>query len=336
MKILIIQTAFIGDVVLATPLIEKLAHHYPDATIDMLVRRGNESLLLHHPLLREIIIHDKKKKYSSLWKIIRFIRGQRYDHVINVQRFFTTGLITVLSGAGNTIGFDKNPLSPMFDHAVRHIIATPGDISDPPIVPENETTHFHEVQRNLQLIDTLVPQGFVRPKLYPSATDFEKTAHLQNYVCIAPASVWFTKQFPEHKWMELIQHLPQDITVCLIGAKGDIELCERIRSNFSDRNIIILAGQLSMLESAALMAKAKMNYVNDSAPLHFASAVNAPVTAFFCSTLPSFGFGPLSDLSRIAEIEHPLYCRPCGLHGRKECPEGHFKCSEIPVEKYVV
>jgi heptosyltransferase-2 len=75
------------------------------------------------------------------------------------------------------------------------------------------------------------------------------------------------------------------------------------------------------------MKDALMNYVNDSAPMHFASAVNAPVTAVYCSTIPSFGFGPLSDKKFIVEIKAPLDCRPCGLHGYRACPRGHFNCA---------
>jgi heptosyltransferase-2 len=88
----------------------------------------------------------------------------------------------------------------------------------------------------------------------------------------------------------------------------------------------VIAGQLSLLQSAALMSRAKRNFVNDSGPLHLCSAMNAPVTAVFCSTLPSFGFGPLSVDSSIVETKEKLSCRPCGLHGKKVCPEGHFKC----------
>jgi heptosyltransferase-2 len=99
----------------------------------------------------------------------------------------------------------------------------------------------------------------------------------------------------------------------------------------------ILAGKLSFLQSTALMKDATMNYVNDSAPLHFASAINAPVTAFFCSTIPAFGFTPLSTNSIIIETEEKLTCRPCGLHGKKECPLQHFKCGyEIDVDKAIV
>jgi heptosyltransferase-2 len=75
------------------------------------------------------------------------------------------------------------------------------------------------------------------------------------------------------------------------------------------------------------MERAIMNYVNDSAPMHFASAVNAPVTAIYCSTLPAFGYGPLSDQSHIVEIQEALQCRPCGIHGKKSCPQTHFNCA---------
>lgn len=70
-----------------------------------------------------------------------------------------------------------------------------------------------------------------------------------------------------------------------------------------------------------------MNYVNDSAPLHIASAMNAPVTAIFCSTVPAFGFGPLRENGRVVETLEKLDCRPCGLHGHQACPKGHFKCA---------
>ena len=75
------------------------------------------------------------------------------------------------------------------------------------------------------------------------------------------------------------------------------------------------------------MKTAAMNYTNDSAPLHFASAMDATVTAIFCSTVPAFGFYPLSSKSFIVETNEKLTCRPCSLHGLKACPLGHFKCA---------
>jgi heptosyltransferase-2 len=95
-----------------------------------------------------------------------------------------------------------------------------------------------------------------------------------------------------------------------------------------------LCGKLNLLQSAALMQNAEMNFVNDSAPLHIASAMNAPVTAIYCSTVPEFGFGPLSDHFKILQVEK-LSCKPCGLHGYKSCPKGHFKCGEIDLSSVV-
>ena len=70
-----------------------------------------------------------------------------------------------------------------------------------------------------------------------------------------------------------------------------------------------------------------MNYVNDSAPMHLCSAMNAPCSAVFCSTVPKFGFGPLSEKSFIIQTTEELECRPCGIHGFKECPIKTFECA---------
>lgn len=324
MKFLIIQTAFIGDVVLTTGIIEKLHTFFPGAEIDFLVRKGNEGLLKDHPLLTNVLVWDKKEgKIKNLFKLLRVIRARKYDTVINVQRFAATGILTAFSGAKEKIGFDKNPLSFLFTRKVKHVIST----SEHP---------KHEVERNNELVAHITDGIAFKPRLYPSKADVAAVQQYQQqpYIVVAPASVWFTKQYPAAKWIAFIQQLPAGLPVYLIGAPPDKALCDGIINATAGKTVVNLCGQLSFLASAALMQGAVMNYVNDSAPMHFASAVNAPVTAVYCSTLPSFGFGPLSDKSFIVEIATPLYCRPCGLHGRKTCPEGHFKCAmEIKEEQ---
>ena len=316
-KFLVIQTAFIGDVVLATGLIEKLHTRFPDAQIDFLVRKGNESLLLGHPYLREVLIWDKKKhKLRNLWKMLVKIRQEQYDTIINVQRFTATGLLTVFSGAREKIGFDKNPLSHLFTRCIPHIVG-------------EGSASTHEIERNNALILHLTGPEPARPRLYPSRQDYKQVQEFKRspYITIGPASVWFTKQYPRDKWIPFIDKIPSHFNIYLLGAPSDKELCKTIQGETIHREVTDLSGRLSFLQSAALMKDAVMNYVNDSAPMHFASAMNAPVTAIYCSTLPSFGFGPLSDRRFIVEVQEPLPCRPCGLHGRKACPLGHFKCA---------
>jgi heptosyltransferase-2 len=313
-KFLVIQTAFIGDVVLATGLIEKLHQHFPGAHIDFMVRKGNESLLNNHPFLHEVLVWDKKKnKQRNLFRMLGKIRAARYDKVINVQRFAATGILTAFSRGKETIGFDKNPLSFLFSRKIKHLI----------------TKGQHEIDRNHELIRSFTDNTPAKPKLYPAETDYAFTKDLKTkpYICIAPASVWFTKQFPKEKWVSFINKLPADLQVYLIGAPSDQGMCAQIIGSTVHKQVISLAGKLSFLQSAALMKDALMNYVNDSAPLHFASAVNAATTAVYCSTVPSFGFGPLADERFIVEKPETLYCRPCGLHGYKACPEGHFRCA---------
>ena len=316
-RFLIIQTAFIGDVVLATALVEKLAKYFPEAEIDFLVRKGNESLLQHNPHLHEVLVWNKKeKKRRNLFSMLNTIRSRRYDKVINLQRFFATGLLTAFSGAKENIGFDKNPLSFLFTTKIKHIISK-----------ANITRH--EVERNNDLVSSFTDDAFTKPKLYPSDKDRDaiQAFTTEPYVTMTPGSVWFTKQYPVAKWIELIAKFPQGLNIYLLGGKENTADCNHIKELAGNLKVKVLAGQLSFLQSAALMKTAVMNYVNDSAPLHFASAVNAPVTAVFCSTVPAFGFTPLSDISYIIETTEKLSCRPCGLHGYNACPVKHFKCA---------
>jgi ADP-heptose:LPS heptosyltransferase len=316
-KILIIQTAFIGDVVLATALVEKLHAFSQEFEIDFLLRKGNELLLAGHPHIHEILVWDKRKnKQKNLFSVLKKIRSNQYDKVVNVQRFFATGFLTVFSGARETIGFDKNPLSFLFSKKISHQVG--GE------------TGLHEIQRNDRLIQDFTNTTEYKPRLYPSSLDYQITDPLctGKFITISPASVWFTKQFPSSQWISFIQKIPVGSIIYLLGGPGDESLCEEVRAHTARSDVKVLAGRLSFLQSAALMSRAAMNYVNDSAPMHFASAMNAPVTAVYCSTIPAFGFGPLSDIRHIVEVEEKLYCRPCGLHGYKACPQGHFRCAK--------
>ncbi len=313
--ILIIQTASLGDVILSTSLAETLHSQYPGASIDYLIKKGYESLFHGHPFIRNVFTWNKKEgKYRNLLKIAFKIRSIRYDAVVNVQRFASSGFVSALSGAGFRAGFEKNPLSFTYTHKVKHII----------------NGSSHEIHRNHNLIMPLVNIPANKPRLYPSASDEKHTLQYRQgrYITISPASLYFTKQLPAEKWIELIDNIPSGIKVFLLGSGQDVDLCQSIIGNSKNTDLESLAGKLSFLQSSQVMQDALMNYVNDSAPQHMASAVNAPVTAVFCSTVPSFGFGPLSDKSAIVETTVPLACKPCGLHGYNRCPETHFKCAK--------
>jgi heptosyltransferase-2 len=329
-KILIVQTAFIGDVILATSMVEYLAKEFPKAKIDFFLRHGNQSIMETSPHINKVWIWDKSKsKFFGLLKLIIGVRKEKYDYVFNIQRFFNSGLLTAFSGAKKTIGFHSNPLSSFFSKKIVHKI------------PHQENgTFLHEVQRNCQLVTGLFPELKIpdpkdlKTKLYFDDKDQEVIKNLslpQKYFVIAPSSVWYTKQWHASKWEELIKELTVHGTIYLIGAPSDNEYVSNLIFN---NNVINLCGKLSLRQSALLMKTASRVFVNDSAPLHLASSVNANTTSIFCSTVPDFGYFPLADNSELIQVEPRLECMPCGLHGHKDCPKSHYKCAmDVDVSK---
>ena len=317
-RALVIQTAFLGDVVLATALAERLLDGGYE--VDFLLRAGNGSLLHDHPRLRRVLVWEKRRgKYRDWWRLLREIRSAGYDTVVNPHGYAATGLWTALSGARHRLGFRQNPLSAAYTHRA-HLDKGDGT---------------HEVDRNDRLLDPLYAAGELerrggpRPRLYPSAGELAAAEATPGpFVTIAPASVWYTKRYPPERWIALINRLPAGTHVHLLGGPGDLALCNEIAAA-ADRGCVVRAGELSLLGSAALMARARMNYVNDSSPVHLASAMDAPVRAFFLSTTPALGYGPLSKDAVVRETDRGLSCRPCGKTGKRACPLGHFACSDI-------
>ena len=229
--------------------------------------------------------------------------------------FTATGLLTAMSGARHRIGFSRNPLAIFFTRRIPHRVEA----------------GVHEIDRNLALVAHMTGPGRPMPRLYPSQEDFEKVRPYQQrpYLTIAPASIWYTKQYPLEKWAAFIKALAPHERIFLVGSPQDAGMCRKIAAASRNRQLVNLAGKLTLLESAALMRDARMNYVNDSAPLHLASAMNAPTAAIFCSTVPAFGFGPLSDRSHLIQCSVSLDCRPCGIHGKKQCPLKTFDCAHM-------
>lgn len=316
--ILVIQTAFIGDTILASHFARALKDQYPDSKIHFFLRKGNESVIQGLPTIEKTWIWDKQGgKVKNLIKLILELRKIKFDMVFNLHRHFNSGLVTVLMKSPLKAGFKQNPLSFFYTRKINHQIPDPRG--------------WHEVQRNLELIPGYQIEGnskFYKPELPIQQKNIDKVAQYTHgtYFVVAPASVWFTKAWSEHKYRELTGELVKLGKVYFIGAPSDKELCDRIRKDFP--NTENLCGGLNLLDSAALMKHAHRVFVNDSAPLHLASCVNAKTTAIFCSTVPEFGYTPLADDSVVVDVGNELSCRPCGLHGYKACPLGHFKCAE--------
>lgn len=310
-KVLIIQTAFLGDAILISSLLEKIRIESPESSIHLLVRKGNESIFQAYPHanLAKVWTYDKKQKWAS-WRALRAqFQKEHFDQVFVAQRFFGMGLLSVCIGAKKVIGFDKNPLSWLFTEKVRH----------------EWGTGKHETERNTDLLTSWLGPKVYKPFLNPKENSLPVGLAAKQYICISPGSVWETKRLPVRVWIDFIQLLPENQAVVLMGAPNEVDLSNEIAQACPNHRIFNEAGKHGLVDAIRIYQQSLMSFVNDSGPMHICSSVNTPTVAVFCSTIPSFGFGPLADWNRIIEVKD-LTCRPCGDHGKKSCPLQHYAC----------
>lgn len=308
-RLLVIQTAFIGDVILALPVLQSLRTWYPAAELVFLVRRGNEGLLANHPAVDRILTWDKdRNKQRNLLRLAGELHRTAFDGVINLHRYFSTGLLVLASWAPVRAGFSAHPMAPLiYTHARPHRLSAPG-----------ETPIWHEVDRNRSLLGDGPPPATRRPRLFPSDADEARVDALPEpspRIVLAPASVWPAKQWPPNRWQELIAACRKMGPLALAGGPEDRALCAELAEN--QAGVHNYAGELHLLQTAALMARAAVVVTNDSAPQHLASAVNAPTVSLFTATHPRFGFGPLAERSRVVEPPPAADERPPQLHAFK-------------------
>lgn len=326
-KILVIQTAFIGDAVLTLPMIQSLSNRFINCSIDVLTIPSTVELFSASPFVNEVIIIDKKNKHKSLWsvlKIAKIISTYNYTRIYSPHRSFRTSLIVMLSNVKETYGFSNS--------SVKHIYKT--------IV---EYRHdFHEVRRNLELagLQTDETNWKILPVVRSSqdvirkVNDTISNKNLRDFIIIAPGSVWATKRYPEVYFKYLIDYFIQiNKTVVLLGSKDDFEICNLLSADRAE--IINLAGALNLIESIQLLKCAKLLICNDSAPTHLAMCADIPVITIYCSTVPQFGFYPYNGKSQYIGVDD-LNCKPCGIHGHCECPLDHFDCAKKLLPKNII
>ena len=325
-KILVLHTAFIGDVVLTLPLVQRLHASIPRSEITFVAIPLAAGVLQNHPAIKQVITYDKHGKDAGaaiVFALAKRLRSEQFDIAVIPHRSFRSAAIGWLSRTPRRIGFSTSAAPWLFTNVVKY------------------DKNSHEIDRNLSLLQPLGTAHAKNelPSLYPSDEDKEiidrfmflyESANprhgLQRLVAIAPGSVWNTKRWPREHFIELGKMLAKDgFAVFLVGGKEDVELCERIAKFTGARNVMNTAGKLSLLQSAELIRRCKVLVSNDSAPMHLAVGVRTPVVAIFGATAPQFGFAPRGAHDEVVQIDG-LSCRPCAIHGGEKCPIETFVC----------
>ncbi|TKJ41743.1 lipopolysaccharide heptosyltransferase II [candidate division LCP-89 bacterium B3_LCP] len=324
-SVLVVQTAFIGDVVLALCLVQSVKEAWPQSEIDVMVRPPSDDLLKNHTAIRDVIVYDKQGKqrgFQHFFQLANQLKENHYDIAFIPHRSFRSGILCFMAAIPARVGFGRGG----------------GRLFHTKLVEFPE--YLHEIERNLRLLTAVTPVGSpVLPRIFSDQQDIKLVDNLigevtdKELIALAPGSVWFSKRWLEEYFTELGKMCTADgYQIILIGGREDESLCERIGTGIGD-DCLNLAGAASLRQTVELLSRCSVLVTNDSAPTHLGSAAGTKVLTIFGSTDERFGFAPYGPNGRHIGID--LYCRPCTDHGKQRCPEKHFRCMKEITPKMV-
>jgi heptosyltransferase-2 len=319
--ILVIHTAFIGDLVLSTSFFSALRQRHPQAKILFVTTPAGAEIFSPNPWNLEFVVYDKRKRDAGLggfWRLAQRLRQERPTLSYCLHRSARSSLLARLAG-GEITGFAEGVGSWLF----RHCVSRQG-------IP-------FEVEKNLALLgvsETIFPHLEVARAAADSIQ--KRTERWGKYLVLSPSSVWATKRWPAAAYGELARRVVEELrlTVVLVGANSaEDKAISATVAQAAPGGVIDVTGSTSLGELKAIIAGAELVVTNDSSPLHIALALGKKAVAIFGPTTKELGFFPYAPSGQSAVVEHPsLACRPCGLHGHRVCPQQHFRCMlEIPV-----
>ena len=324
MKILLVQTSFLGDIILSTPLIGALKDRFANASIWMLTTPGGAELVNRDPYLDGVLVFDKRNRdagLGGLWQTARRLKIHQFDSAYSLHRSARTALLLWLSRIPQRIGYRQAKLHFLYHRTLSR-----------PTAP-------HDVIRNLSLLAGDIPEediqnGSLRlfapglDELSPPARNIFEQLENKAYVVLVPGSAWHTKKWYWRNYRKVARHFrDQGYPVVLLGTSADAMTTKAIAR---DMHIIDLAGQTSIADAMFMVKHAALVVCNDSMSQHLCSAFRVPNVAIFCATSPKFGFGPWQNHAVVVE-KMDLACKPCHRHGSVKCPTGTEACMrELP------
>ncbi len=324
-KILVVQTAFIGDVILATPLAEAAHHLLAPCEVHFMAIPAAANVLEKNPHIQRVWIYDKRARQKGArawWQLAQALRQEKFELAVVPHRSLRSAALVWLARIPQRLGFDRSAGAFLLTARIPY-------------------AEKHEVDRNLDLLRPFgeIP-GSLKPAVYWDENDAAQLEPFVRHVsprrrrmALAPGSVWATKRWDEDRFAELARRLTaeSEAEVFLIGGREDAALCQEIQERVG-AHCQNTAGKLTLRQSAALLDRCELLISNDSAPTHLGAATQCRVFTIFGPTVPRFGFAPYGQGHEV--IEKDLTCRPCSVHGSQKCPLRTHACmKEIGVDE---
>ena len=308
-RILIINLAFIGDVLLSTPVARALRHAYPQARIDMMTVPVAAPLAQRNPYVDEVIVYDKKgqhKKWKALWQLLRQIRSRNYDLAVCTNFALRGAMLAFFCGIPRRLGYAAQHGEWFLTDAVSPV--------RPPL--RHEAENYLDVLQplGLEAADFSLELALQADDVLPASKEKEKAD--KPIVVLCPAGSYRRKSWTSDGYAKLMQKLSPQVSWYLIGGKAEAPYLQRIASKAAVP-VTVWSGTHTLPEVAGLMQQAALVISVDTAALHMAQAVHTPVLGLFGPTDPRI-WGPRGAKDRVVWLQN---CQPCW--GRGECATQH-------------
>ena len=321
-NVLVLQTSFLGDMVLTLPLIAEIRRRFPVKKLSLMCTPLGKELLQDHPAIDEIIVDDKKKQHRG-WRGLHSqaaaLLQQHFTIALTPHKSARTAYLLYRARIPQRIGFRQSKGWFLFNHRAerdpsRH------DVERNLSVLEPLGVRVEDCVREIELVPPPEIDKQVGQKLHDLGVVDDKPA-----IGVNPGSVWPTKRWWIEGFAEFIRlaNTNLDYQVLLFGGPEDEEVVERLFQRCG-RAAVNLTGQFSLRELPAAIGRCQVFVTNDSGPMHIAVARKVPTVAIFCATTRELGFYPYSADAIV--VEKHLPCRPCTSHGGRRCPLAHENC----------
>ncbi|MES2962717.1 MAG: glycosyltransferase family 9 protein [Bdellovibrionota bacterium] len=361
---MIVQTAFLGDMLLSLPLIRTMKTAWPNDRLVVLVRKGVGSFLRDAGVVDEVVEVDKSSGAS--WREAgRALRSREFELVVCPHESIRSALFVRKLRAKKKIGFTRFFNSFAFDvrlerrlelpEALRQLALVANEIpSVEPLIEKFAAISIGSGGQGPVTGQLLLPPESADMRVagltalreaFESGNDWrslltEKSRTVADelgvgkkpLVVLAPGSVWKTKMWTSEGYVEVAKAwLARGARVAIFGSPEEAELAGEIARA---SGAVSIAGRTSLFESAEILALAELLVCNDSGAMHLGATAGTPTVSIFGPTVLELGYRPWNSRARVVQTK--LECRPCGKHGSKKCPLGTHACMKEISAKIVL
>lgn len=315
-KILLLEFSRIGDTLMHEPTLRALKLRYPKAEIHAYTDNANFDLVAYHPAITKAEVFNRKikslKDVPRVFKLIKAIRKEKYDLLVNFYMGGITINLTRFSGIPKRLAFDRYPSLRRVNNLLAHAPSSFG----------NWIIQFTELLRPLGIDPQSIwpePRLFLAEDFHEAPNEFlsaGKTYVAYNLATSDPLKCW-----PVSNYVALAQSLYQKygFIPVVISNPGQTNLVEEFKSLYPKDLPIIILPVMRLMKLTAILNAMKLIITGDTGIMHMGFALGVPTLAIFTNGRPEFAVSPMTHKVVVFEESTTLPAYPSGqLHGRAD------------------